>query len=793
MRERLKPPKYLKTIVVLITTMVITFIVITAISITGFIQKRMMEERYASDMNTLSQIKKTIERNNQFIRSICMELYYSDNSRSIMLNAWGENDPLLRSKLNRVSSTTLELNPFIHSLYFYNPNMRTYYTAESLERMAVNDVYLANLMSMNTTNAAPAFQPMLRLIDTSHGDTYTTEKVFTYIMSNTLTGYYNADPIIVINVHPDFFLNEIKSVTVTDAQSDAAFFLFTKSGDWFVDTGKDYTGGDAFFDSMTSIFTSHIVPVFHQGESLGIITKEIQGADYLISFTGIGGTDLTLVKAQPYDIAFQDYHDLLSRVVFITILAVAAALPSSFLLAWNLYRPIRKLVNTVSNRRGQSVKLSGLNELDYLSDTYMSAFSQLQDIQTKYGLEPDIFKQNLGIRLLRGAATEEELRRAGKDGLTSVNLAAPFYLLVLYINNAAKLDKLSSREYSAYNYAVGNIMGEVLGSFCRYDFYELEPNCRYVLLSPKSPVDTDAFYALLGEAVGIGQQAISHHLGLHVGAAVSRKVEQPAGLPEQLELVNRNRKYRIVYGTMSLITPEMVARNNDSARYDYPLELEENLLKEVRSCNMRQAGKKLDRLIGKVLEMEYSAIILAIMRLNSAIGRTLAEMYRSRFLSVPEDTEALRANYLEHHTIADAQTLIWRKIHEAAEALKDIGAVANRPLVHQAINDMIEAEYGDPSFCLNTIAIALNMSPNYVNGLYKKATGESISQSILNFRLEKAAVLLVSTELSIAKIIESTGFLNESSFYRNFKRKFGSTPSNYKLHAKLYQKENPGQ
>ena len=94
---------------------------------------------------------------------------------------------------------------------------------------------------------------------------------------------------------------------------------------------------------------------------------------------------------------------------------------------------------------------------------------------------------------------------------------------------------------------------------------------------------------------------------------------------------------------------------------------------------------------------------------------------------------------------------------------------------------MIAENYKDANLCLNSIAHTLNKTPNYIGSIYKECTGKSIAQSILEFRLNKAAELILNTDGSIMKIIQTTGFLNESSFYKNFKKHFGFTPNNYKL------------
>ncbi|MDR2932704.1 MAG: helix-turn-helix transcriptional regulator [Oscillospiraceae bacterium] len=88
---------------------------------------------------------------------------------------------------------------------------------------------------------------------------------------------------------------------------------------------------------------------------------------------------------------------------------------------------------------------------------------------------------------------------------------------------------------------------------------------------------------------------------------------------------------------------------------------------------------------------------------------------------------------------------------------------------------------------MTSLAEMLDKAPNYISSIYKEGTGKSIAQSILDTRLDKARELLLTTDNTISRIIEMTGFMNESNFYKNFKKQYGTTPNNLKLKNKVIE------
>lgn len=100
-------------------------------------------------------------------------------------------------------------------------------------------------------------------------------------------------------------------------------------------------------------------------------------------------------------------------------------------------------------------------------------------------------------------------------------------------------------------------------------------------------------------------------------------------------------------------------------------------------------------------------------------------------------------------------------------------------LVSETIQEIIHEQYADPNLGIQQIADFIQKSPQYIGRLFKKETGESITNYINKLRLEKAVQLMISSKCTVTEVISKIGIENETQFYRLFKKEYGTSPKNY--------------
>ncbi|MCL2266082.1 MAG: helix-turn-helix domain-containing protein [Treponema sp.] len=81
---------------------------------------------------------------------------------------------------------------------------------------------------------------------------------------------------------------------------------------------------------------------------------------------------------------------------------------------------------------------------------------------------------------------------------------------------------------------------------------------------------------------------------------------------------------------------------------------------------------------------------------------------------------------------------------------------------------------------LKEIAAASGLSAPYFSTVFKEEMGENLSNYLNRLRVEKAAALLVTSDLSISDIAVTCGFEDQSWFSKIFKNNTGLTPGKYR-------------
>jgi AraC-like DNA-binding protein len=114
----------------------------------------------------------------------------------------------------------------------------------------------------------------------------------------------------------------------------------------------------------------------------------------------------------------------------------------------------------------------------------------------------------------------------------------------------------------------------------------------------------------------------------------------------------------------------------------------------------------------------------------------------------------------------------------AAESAGGAEVEHDREGVHQAARALIERDCGDPDLTPDSVAIALGCSRA---SLYRAffGHGESVAAIIWATRLDHARRMLASSRhlgLRISEIAVQCGFLEQATFNRMFKRRYGVTP-----------------
>ncbi len=91
--------------------------------------------------------------------------------------------------------------------------------------------------------------------------------------------------------------------------------------------------------------------------------------------------------------------------------------------------------------------------------------------------------------------------------------------------------------------------------------------------------------------------------------------------------------------------------------------------------------------------------------------------------------------------------------------------------------DVIETSYAEP-ITLNSLASTLNRQSAYLGQLFRREVGMTVRQWVTRVRLDHATVL-IRDGVKIEAVALIVGYRSKKNFYRQFRRRFATTPFEY--------------
>ncbi|MCD7956615.1 MAG: AraC family transcriptional regulator [Lachnospiraceae bacterium] len=179
-------------------------------------------------------------------------------------------------------------------------------------------------------------------------------------------------------------------------------------------------------------------------------------------------------------------------------------------------------------------------------------------------------------------------------------------------------------------------------------------------------------------------------------------------------------------------------------------------------------------------QMEYTAVTEIALASRAAI----------RGNARPDICYDLSDLFLQKISVAKSVTEIYEISKQIAyrfsqEVLREKQERVKNPHVEQCKNYIAKHLYS--RFTVEEMAKELSVSRTYLTGLFKKETGQSIRDYIIEHRVRAAANLLRYSNESIGQISDYMQFSSPGRFSQFFKRYYGTTPEIYRKENKMIE------
>jgi two-component system response regulator YesN len=150
------------------------------------------------------------------------------------------------------------------------------------------------------------------------------------------------------------------------------------------------------------------------------------------------------------------------------------------------------------------------------------------------------------------------------------------------------------------------------------------------------------------------------------------------------------------------------------------------------------------------------------------------------------DSNELELQVCEHATLHDVLEDIFGKMDGMLADLELSSGAYERKIV-SIVKKCVDNGY-NRELELSEIANQVHLTPNYVSFLFRKETGMTITEYVMDYRITKAKeLLLTQLELKTYEVGQAVGYPDAAYFNRIFKKIVGITPRMYREQTQISQ------
>ena len=268
-----------------------------------------------------------------------------------------------------------------------------------------------------------------------------------------------------------------------------------------------------------------------------------------------------------------------------------------------------------------------------------------------------------------------------------------------------------------------------------------------------------------------------------IGAVVTIGIGQVCESITELEQSYKGAReavsYRVIYGVSRAINIKEIAPK-ELSRDDSSNEAERtNLFKKIRMGSEAEIAEAVNKCLEQLSVSAKSPqqYHISIMELVSALYRFSVnnDIVVEGFSG---DMRKLYGSVLDLGPEAMRKWLIELSLAFSRE-LSNARSGSTQSFVHQA-KEYVSSHYAEDTLSLDSVCEVLGVSNSYFSTIFKKETGNSFIGYLTDFRMEKAARLLIETNEKSYMIAKNVGYTDPNYFSYVFKRRFGTSPSKYR-------------
>lgn len=339
------------------------------------------------------------------------------------------------------------------------------------------------------------------------------------------------------------------------------------------------------------------------------------------------------------------------------------------------------------------------------------------------------------------------------------------------------LSECSIGDVEAYKFAIKNIVSETIGEdkpvFC-------DNTGNIVLVFTLKDLDDSAEMRInVVETLSIIKINVNALFHIPLTASIGILVHDYTGLYSSYMEALSALECRYILGKNKIY--DIGDLDYHSTAFYYPFDDCSNFIDAVKSANEGDMEKYLANVCAFLknetgttsvnIKMVFTEMVTNLLKLLTQLKEINYEDWTAGF-SLFHSIQKLR-------TVDEISTTVLHFAKRVAVNLNNLRMTSSKNLISKVISH-VQEKYGEESLSLVTVAEYAAVSAGYLSILFKKETGQNFVDYLTQVRMDKAKVLLRTTDLKSYEVAYRTGFSNSNYFSYAFKKYTGLSPSEYK-------------
>lgn len=517
----------------------------------------------------------------------------------------------------------------------------------------------------------------------------------------------------------------------------------------------------SFVPDSKGIILNHITPLLKQHKGDFSDTIKTDGRQLYIIGLHSDVTGYYYVKITDMQYAMKSLNQIkVWVIVVITLMFAMGAVIIMLGLRFN-YFPIRKIVSQLKAYSGGKEDELG---------TIERAIEDLNQLQVDYRNftehSEDALYENLLLSVLNSSFNNlQSLNSAGKS-IGVYFSKSVFCIASIFVEDIVALNKIG------YSAVVKSIAGKIPASI-ECQFKNLLFNQQIVCICC---LERESYSELIQAFEGILQQLLESGVLATVG--VSDINEKPSQIGKLYLQSREALEYKMLYSAGTLIEYRQISHITDA---ETPLpDMLKTFGEHLSELKIEKAQKSFHEMMNFIKTNKCTLYTCRYICFDII-------QYFKRLSALLDTAYANRLDYgfdileIEHfQTVDDLIELIEQVFQKITDFLNSHKKQQSDQLIDEILQ-FINENGLKHEFQISLLADKFSMSVQYLRSIFKTHTGQTLSEYVNHLKIEKAKELLITTNDSLAVIVQKIGKVDVTNFTRAFKKETGSTPGAYRL------------